>query len=137
MAPLNLGLLDHMERHRVEAEQFAHTVNPGAGPAPQGAALYAWLDAATANVDEQKRIARDAMERQHALANAIAAGDVNVIRRQACPRCLCWGLVWSREERAAVCLNAQCVDRAGRPSAWTLGRLGAAAVAKSPVRRAT
>ena len=137
-APIDLGLLDHIERHAGEVRAWTREVAPAAGPAPREAdELYAWMGEHTASLDEGIARVRDAMLHRHKLSHALAAGNEKVIRRESCPGCGCWGLVWRATTRRAVCPVRSCRDARGRPSSWTVQQLAESAVGRTTLRRAT
>jgi hypothetical protein len=92
-------------------------------------AVYDWLRDHTEHLQPEKAAVGQAIAYRHALENAIAAGEPEVIRREPCPRCGCWGLSWHKTRCVVVCMNRRCVTD-GIPTMLTLQQ-----VAEHAVRR--
>ncbi|MFF4338158.1 hypothetical protein [[Kitasatospora] papulosa] len=139
-APIDLGTLDYMAA--VVTEVVKHTqaaapdVAPYAGPLP---GLYDWAREHTADLDEDRQQAREAMIYRQGLEHAIAMGDTTEVCKHPCPACGCWGLQWGEDEQKAVCTQHYCQDDEGLTHRWELKRLAYEYVAaKSALRsRAT
>ena len=136
-APLDLGLMDYLDRHVAEAATVTRQLAPDAGQAPRTAEVYAWMEEQTAHLDAERALVRDAMVYRHNLALAIAAGDDAVVRREPCPGCGCWGTTWNAATRRAMCPVRSCTDKRGRPSTWSLAQLAEEAVRTRALSRAT
>lgn len=122
--PADLGIIDHVRQAVQEIVAHTRAVAPDAGPAPaDDAATYEWMRRETANLAPEQQMTRDAMLMRHSLQHAIAAGDEDAVRWEACPRCDCWGLLWRSEHQRVFCANSTCTDRRRRPSVWTLRQL--------------
>jgi hypothetical protein len=133
--PADLGIIDHVAQTVREIVTHTYAVAPDAGPAPaDDAAKYDWMRQHTSNLAAEQQMARDAMLARHSLEHALAAGDETVIRREACPRCRCWGLFWRAAGQRAFCANSTCTDPSGRPSVWTLRQLAENRVAAQNAR---
>ncbi|MFJ1993030.1 hypothetical protein [Streptomyces asiaticus] len=137
-APANLDILDYMAACRDEVIEHTRTTAPAAGPAPtEPAAVYEWMHQHTAHLAPEQRMVRDAMVLRQGLEHALAMGDEDAIRWEACPRCACWGLFWREEEKRVFCANSKCEDRRGQPSMWTLAQLAERSVAARNTRSRT
>jgi hypothetical protein len=123
-APLSLATLDHIRASVAEVVETTLDANPGAGPAPSRAdAVYDWCREHTRHADETVRLRVQIIEFRQSLEHAIRAGDTKVVRPLRCPKCRTFGLMWSREQQAALCTNTECVDRDGFSSTFTLAHL--------------
>ncbi|MFG2532792.1 hypothetical protein [Streptomyces sp. NPDC048516] len=136
-APIDLGLLDHLEASRAEIVAAVRDANPAAGPAPLDEGIYQWMVDATPQLDEDRRRVHEALAYRQGLEHALRAGEEKVIRRHACPACRTWGLFWSRPAQRAACVNRYCSDAAGRRSTWTLSQLAHHHIATQAERRRT
>lgn len=134
---VNLGVLEQMERAYREVVEETRLVAPQAGPAPHGPGVYGWMEDYTAGLADQRAQVRAAMVYRHSLQHALAAGRVLVIRRESCPACGCWSLIWDKDRQRAACGVRLCVDERGRPSVWTLAQLAEKAVEETSERVAT
>lgn len=134
---LNLAVLEQMERARREVIEETRMASPTAGPAPYGAAVYAWMERSTAGLRDERAQVRAAMVYRQSLQHAVAAGQVTAVRRESCPSCACWSLVWDAARQRAVCAVRLCTDDRGRPSVWTLAQLAEKAVENISERAAT
>ena len=122
--PLNLGIVDHINRAIREVTDHAHHVNPGAGAGPdQVDDLYLWYVDATGNADAEQGRFRETLLLRHRLEHAIALGEYDVVRPFPCPNCGCWGLMWDNGGSRARCTNLDCRTPDGTSSTWTLNRL--------------
>jgi len=135
--PVDLGMLDYVQRQIGEIIDHTRQAAPDAGPPPADVVdSYRWMRDHTAHAAPEQRLARDAMMERHSLEHALAMGDTSVIRRITCPRCHCWSLFWQSARRVAACVNRRCLDR-GRPSLWTLRQLAEYRVQKRAVASRT
>ena len=81
-APVNLGLLAHIQRSVTELVHETRAVAPDAGPAPaEASAVYAWMTAHTSHLDDARAQYRQAVVYRQGLEHALLAGDETVIRR--------------------------------------------------------
>lgn len=133
---VDLGLLDHLEASRVELVAATRRLNPDAGPAPVDEGIYEWSDAATAHLAAGERRTRDMVEHRQLLEHAIRGGDPLIVRRERCPACRCFSLLWRDEIQRAVCVQRECRDVDGRASQWQLKQLAHHHVAPRPQRAA-
>ncbi|MFB8182550.1 hypothetical protein ACFC8N_42505 [Streptomyces sp. NPDC055966] len=123
-APLSLATLDHVTASVREVAEHTYAVNPGAGPIPESvAAVYDWCHAHTEHAPETVRARGEVIEFRQFLEHAIRAGDHAVVRKQRCPKCRTWGLMWQQQMQRAVCTNTDCVDRDGFSRTFDLARL--------------
>jgi hypothetical protein len=138
-APIDLGVVDRIRAAVYEVETHTRAAAPDAGPY-RGTAerVYEWAREHTADLDEERQQAREALIYRQGMEHAITAGDTSVVCKHPCPACGCWGLQWAQEQRA-VCTNHYCQDSNGLTYRWELKRLAHEYVAaKSALRsRAT
>ncbi len=128
-APANTTVLDHLAACDGEIADFiaaarsapAQPTEPGQ-PSRTDAYERARVQAEHLGMDWQEYLG--SMEWRHAASSALLMGDTDVIRREPCPACRTWGLIWSVAHKAAMCVNRYCADR-GRPRMWTLAQLAA------------
>jgi hypothetical protein len=138
-APMNLGMLDYIDRSVAEVVQHTRTVNPDAGPLPaQVADVYDWCRQHTEHAPDidQQRIR--ALEIRHRLEHAVRAGDALVVRLIRCPLaaggCGTLGLHWQPRLWRAACVNIRCARaNHGTHREWKLAELAyeQAAIEKS------
>ncbi|MFF2571149.1 hypothetical protein [Streptomyces sp. NPDC058084] len=128
-APANTTVLDHLAACDGEVARFIAKARsapaPGTEPGQPGrAAAYerARVQADDLGMDWPAYVA--AMEWRHAASSALLMGDTDVIRREPCPACRTWGLIWVATHKAAMCVNRYCAKR-GQPTMWTLAQLAA------------
>ena len=122
--PMSLGTLSHIDASVRELIQHTRKANPDAGQAPSRAdAVYDWARQHTEHADEDVQQRRETIEYRHYLEHALRAGDKTVIRKQRCPECRTWGLMWQATQQRALCTNADCVDRDGVSTTVDLRRL--------------
>jgi hypothetical protein len=139
-APIDLGILAHMTAARDELVAHARDAAPDAPLAPvprDAAAIYQWWADNTPYLDAAALRVGEAMVYRQGLEHALRAHDTTVIRREPCPSCGCYSLVWRGMEQRAVCVNDRDIDENGRYQRFTLARLAQQAVENSPVRAAT
>ncbi|MFD5882571.1 hypothetical protein [Streptomyces yangpuensis] len=139
-APANNTILDHLNACDGEIADFiAQARQAPAAPAepgqPSRAVVYerARVHAEDLGMDWQAYLA--AMEWRHAASSALLMGDTDVIRREPCPACGTWGLIWVATHKAAMCVNRYCAERVG-PRMWTLAQLAAERNGEVPDHRA-
>ena len=139
--PLNLGIVDHIDRCIDEVVQHARTEAPKpAGPVPSRVAdIYDWYREHTEDAGPEVRLRRDIVIHRQKLEHAIALGEHKVIRTYSCPGCRTWGLQWEPHRQKALCLNRRCRDRNGMARTWSLARLATQYVTEqeSRISRAT
>lgn len=128
-APANDTVLDHLAACDGEIADFIAQARRAPAPAvepglPTRAAAYerARAQAEGLGMDWPSYLA--AMEWRHAASSALLMGDTDVIRREPCPACRTWGLIWVVSHKAAMCVNRYCAQRGG-PRMWTLAQLAA------------
>jgi hypothetical protein len=135
------GILDHMLATRDEIVEHARAVIPAEQirrPAPREIdAFYEWLGELATGLDENARLATDAILYRHALEHALRERDGSVIQPHRCLNCRCFSLMWQAALQAAVCTNLRCADEDGRPSQFTLGQIAENAVENLSFRAAT
>lgn len=136
-SPLDINVHDCIERARNEITTWTQAAVDTPGVAPNGADAYEWMATATRDLSGHKAAHRDAMIRRHELVFAVRAGDHEAPRREPCPRCGCWSIVWSPRLGLAVCTWSRCADDDGEPSTWSLQQLAESSVRKTVLRRAT
>lgn len=137
-APVDLDLLDYVDG--CAAELRDHTLEHGGRcddmpvppPPADRSGLYDWAHEHTP-VDGQPVL--DAIVWRHTVEHTLRLdpADHRMIREQSCPTCGCWGLSWSREYRAVVCINRRCTTTEGVPVTWTLQQLAGHAIRRRPV----
>ncbi|MER0443122.1 hypothetical protein ABR738_00775 [Streptomyces sp. Edi4] len=137
-APANDTVLDHLAACDGEVADFIAKARSAPAPQPAPgqpgrAAAYerARIQASHLGMDWQAYLA--AMEWRHATASALLMGETDVIRREPCPACRTWGLIWLAAHKAAMCVNRHCADR-GQPTMWTLAQLAAERSSRRPQR---
>ncbi|MFD8839779.1 hypothetical protein [Streptomyces griseofuscus] len=141
-APMRLDILDHITASVREIADHTRTVNPDAGPLPERVQdAYAWMHSNLAAADEGDQLRADAIEYRQYLEHCLEANDTDTVRkevrRQSCPKCGCWGLMWVPESQRALCTNTECVDPDGFSTSVSLGRLAhARAVDRQKIRQA-
>ncbi|RSS35232.1 hypothetical protein [Streptomyces sp. WAC08241] len=123
-APLNLELVDYMTQAVTEAVETTKELRAGqpvtAPPPADAEDVYRWMVEETANLDEERQKARDALIYRQGLEHAILMGDHKVVRPHPCRRCHTYGLHWDRDNEVVACLNEHCADNNGEPTTWTL-----------------
>lgn len=124
-APLNLGMIDHIQSAVAEVVALTREVNPDAGQLPNHvAAVYDWCRQNTEHAPEAAQQRRDTLELRHRLEHAIRAGDFLAIRPMRCPACHTLGLHWQAQTFRAVCMNRHCANaHGGTHRTWSLARL--------------
>ncbi|MEU8469638.1 hypothetical protein AB0F30_17220 [Streptomyces sp. NPDC029006] len=143
--PYNPDAEDRIRACMQEIADHTLAVNPDAGPLPEHlAAYYEWMWENTRHAPEQDQFRAEVIEYRQWLENCLAARDHETVRKQvrkqACPECGCWGLMWLPARRRAICTNRKCVDRDGVSTTLSLARLAHAVVTtrkKSRQARAT
>ena len=140
-APMRLGVLDHITAAVREVATHTLAANPDAGPLPKRVQdAYAWMHQNLAHAPETDQLRADAIEYRQYLEHCLEARDNETVRKEArtlpCPKCDCWGLMWSREIGRVLCSNSECVDRDGFSTTLTLARFAhERAVARKKVRK--
>ena len=124
-APLNLGILDHLDRCISEVVDHARAdAGDSLGPLPQRVRdVYDWWTENTADADHEVQLRRDIVIYRQGLESAIRLGEYKRIRKHPCPACRTWGLQWQPHSGHALCLNRRCRDRNGMARSWSLDRL--------------
>ncbi|MYW49632.1 hypothetical protein [Streptomyces sp. SID161] len=131
--PYNPNVENHIRACAQEITQHTLAANPDAGPLPDKvAAYYDWMRENTAHASEEDQFRAEVIEYRQWLEHCLRAGDNETVRkqvrRQPCPACGCWGLMWMRELREAYCTNTECTDRDGFSTHLSLSRLAHAHV---------
>ncbi|MFF4409733.1 hypothetical protein [Streptomyces sp. NPDC001404] len=139
-ASANTTILDHLAACDTEVSDFIaaarQTPAPRADAAQPGrAGIYEHARAQAELLGDDWQECLAAMEWRHAASSALLMGDVDIIRREPCPDCRTWGLVWVASRRAAMCVNRHCAGH-GAPRMWNLAELAAARTASLPHRAA-
>lgn len=135
-APLNLAVLDYIDRAIGEIVDHTATVTAQPAPLPERVEnIYAWYIAQTADADDAERRYRDALIETHRLEHAMRLGETDEVCKHPCPRCGCWGLEWDRAGNRALCLNRRCRTPDGMTSRWTLARLAAQKIQRTEIWR--
>lgn len=123
-SPVNLGVLDYITAAVHEVVEHTQAATPDAEPfAGPLLGLYEWSRQQTANLDEERQAAREAVIYRQGLEHALAMGDTTVIRKHPCPGCGCWGLMWRPAVQRAACPNRYCLDDDGLSRSWELKTL--------------
>ena len=124
-APLNLAMVDHIDRSLREVVDHTRAANPEAGPLPDHlSGVYKWMRDSTENADETVAQRTAVLEYRHRLEHAVRAGDAKVIRPHRCLECGTVGLFWQAASWRAVCVNRHCAaDNGGVSRSWTLSQL--------------
>lgn len=123
-APLNLGILDHLDACRDEVVQHARTDAGDLPPLPARVRdVYDWWEEQTRDAGPEVRLQRDIVIYRQGLEHAIRLGDTKVVRPHPCPACGTWGLEWQSQPGKALCLNRKCRDRHGMARMWSLAAL--------------
>nr|WSX25502.1 hypothetical protein OG690_38105 [Streptomyces tubercidicus] len=137
--PCDLGLLDHLRSTREEliAATRAALAGQPLEPAPADEGIYQWNASATAHLPLEKQQACEAIVYRQSLEHAIRAGDDLIIRRQRCPGCRCFSLMWRDRIQRAVCIQRGCRDHIGRASQWELKQIAHHHVTSRPQRAAS
>jgi len=139
-APLNLDILDHLDRCRAEVVQHARAEVPQLQPLPPRIRdVYDWWTEQTADAGHEVQLRRDIVIYRQGLEHAIRLGEYKVVRTHPCPACGTWGLQWQAHTRSALCLNRKCRDRHGMARTWSLARLATQHIVEKEnrARRAT
>ncbi|WP_331729002.1 hypothetical protein OG693_39185 (plasmid) [Streptomyces sp. NBC_01259] len=139
-APIDLGVVDRIRAAVYEVEAHTRAAAPDTGRFTGDAVeVYDWAREHTADLDEGRQQAREAVIYRQGLEHALAMGDTTVIRKQFCPECGCLSLYWRSAARRAVCVQHYCIDKDGLANAWSLARLAREHVARkeSSARHAT
>lgn len=140
-APIHVGILDHMTASRTELVEHARAAIPAdevRRPVPREAAeVYAWYEEHTPYLDAAARRAGEAIMYRQALEHALRNRDLTVIRKERCPSCRCFSLVWYAALGVAACVNERDLGGDGRPRRYSLAQLAEKAVEDSPMRAAT
>lgn len=136
-APMNLAMLDYINRSVAEVVQHTRTVNPEAGPLPERVAdVYDWCRQHTDHAPAIDHQRRRAIEIRHRLEHAVRAGDARIVRPLRCPACDTVGLKWQPSLWRAVCLNVHCASaNGGTHRQWKLARLAYEQAAIEKIRQ--
>lgn len=121
---INLGVLDYITAATTEVMEHTRAAvpdaEPYAGPLP---GLYEWSRQQTADLDEERQAAREALFYRQELEHALEMGDTTGVRKHPCPGCGCWGLMWRPAVQRAACINRYCLDDDGLSRSWQLATL--------------
>lgn len=135
-APLDLGLLDYLDAHVDEV--ITHTRAAAEDPAPlppQRADIYDWCEQVIPTAEADQQLLLRTMLERHRLEHAIRLGDFDVVCKEPCPKCGCWGLMWEPAAQRALCSNRRCRTPDGLSSRWTLARLAAQKTGRTEIWR--
>lgn len=136
-APLNIDLVDHLTATADELVTLTRDIDPDAGLPPQLEALYDWCIQHTGTATADQQAYRDLVIERQRLEHAIRLGEHDVVCREPCPRCGCWGLMWDTAAKRARCTNRRCRTPEGMTSTWSLARLAAQKIHRTEVWRRT
>ncbi|MEU5741991.1 hypothetical protein ABZ784_28865 [Streptomyces tendae] len=122
--PINVRVLEHIDRTVAEVVQYTRENNPAAEPVPENIQdVYRWCVENTVHAPEAEQQRRETLEYKHQLEHAVAAGDVAVIRPHRCPECRTFGLMWDSLKQRIACTNRKCVDQDGLSTTVEFARL--------------
>lgn len=132
-APMSLGTLDHIRAAVKEVADHTRSINPDAGPIPENVEdVYDWMHEQSRHAPEIEQQRAEVIEYRQWLEHCLRAGDHETVRKQVrkqpCPWCRCWGLMWMPDLREAYCTNTECTDRDGFSHHLSLSRLAHAHV---------
>lgn len=142
LAPMRLGVVDHITASVREVAEHTRAANPDAGPLPERVQdAYTWMHENLRHAPEADRLRAEVLEYRHFLEHCLKERDHETVRKQvrplSCPKCGCWGLMWSRERGLVICTNTECVDRDGFSTTLSLARFAYERVAsKQKLRQA-
>jgi len=138
--PINHRILDHITTqddavHRFIAQARAAGV-PGPDPAPGNrSAVYREAHRSADLLGDLWPGYLALREWTAAAETLLLMGDTSVVRREPCPACRTWGLVWDRAAQRAICINAHCAQRnRGLHHEWTTVQLAREALSRRPDR---
>lgn len=135
-APLNLDMLDHLDRCRDEVIQHARAGGATLRSLPTRVReVYDWWEEQTKDAAPQVQLQRDIVIYRQSLENAIRLGDEKVVRPHPCPGCGTYGLEWQPRPAKAICVNRRCRDKNGMAHQWSLARLATQYVMEQEKRR--
>ncbi|GHC37051.1 MULTISPECIES: hypothetical protein [Streptomyces rochei group] len=135
-APLNLGLVDYLDKTAGEVIALTREIAPDAGAAPSRLAdLYGWSENATGDADEAQQAYRDLVFEKQRLQHAVRLGDTTEVCKNPCPGCGYWGLMWDTAAQRARCTNRRCTTPEGLSTSWTLTRLAAQTIERTEIWR--
>lgn len=135
-APLNLGIVDYLDKQIGQVVDLTRQVNAAAGPVPENLeALYDWCIENTGDADDAQRAYRDIVFERQRLEHAVRLGEHDEVCKHPCPACGCWGLMWQMAGNRARCTNRTCHTPDGLGSTWTLGRLAAQKIQQTEIWR--
>lgn len=134
--PLNLGIVDYLDKQIGQVVDLTRQVNAAAGPVPENLeALYDWCIENTGDADDAQRAYRDIVFERQRLEHAVRLGEHDEVCKHPCPACGCWGLMWQMAGNRARCTNRTCRTPDGLGSTWTLGRLAAQKIQQTEIWR--
>lgn len=135
-APIDLGLLDYLEAHVSEVVTHVRALADEPVDVPrQRADAYEMCVQALGGADHAQQLQTQVMLERHRLEHAIRLGDVDIVCKEPCPRCGCWGLMWEHAAQRALCTNRRCRTPAGVASTWNLARLATQKIHRTEIWR--
>lgn len=135
-APLNITLVDYLDRTVDEVTALTRQIAPDAGPLPPRLAdLYDWCIEKTGDADQTQQAYRDLLLEKQRLEHAVRLADTSEICKQPCPGCGYWGLMWDTGSRRARCTNRRCTTPEGLSTSWTLARLASQKIERTEIWR--
>ncbi|MFE1451924.1 hypothetical protein [Streptomyces olivaceoviridis] len=141
--PFNANRAEYITASVREIAEHTLAANPQAGPLPASAVeVYDWMREHLEHAPETEQFRAEVIEYRQWLEHCLETGDHETVRKQvrkqACPKCGCWGLMWMAVRRRAVCTNSECTDQDGFSTALSLSRLAHAHVTtRKNLRRAS
>ncbi|MER7707185.1 hypothetical protein ABTX81_30330 [Kitasatospora sp. NPDC097605] len=112
-SPINVQVLQHVTKADQDVAEFIERARraTGAADAPLPAdrtAVYRAAAAAAAEVGGDWPRYLAAMEWRTKVESELLLGDAGSIRREPCPECRTYGLIWVRAMHRVSCLNRHC-----------------------------
>ncbi|MGA5670002.1 hypothetical protein ACPCTG_31545 [Streptomyces pseudogriseolus] len=122
--PINVRIIEHIDRTVAEVAAYTREANPRAEPLPENVEdVYRWCTENTLHAPEAVQQRREVLEYKHLLEHTVVAGNASIIRPHRCPECRTFGLMWDRMKQVIVCTNAECVDEDGLSTTVSFARL--------------
>ncbi|MFJ6608147.1 hypothetical protein [Streptomyces lydicus] len=141
--PCDLDLVDHLASTRTDLIETTRLLLAGeTAPAPDlqvpavDEGIFQWAADATAHLGETKRRAVEAVAYSKLLEQRILTGDRRAVRRERCPACRCFSLLWKSDLERAVCIQDECRDELGRAHQWEIKQIAHHHVTTRPHRAA-
>ncbi|MFI7096792.1 hypothetical protein [Streptomyces lydicus] len=142
--PCDIDLLDHLISTRADLIEttrllLAGETSPPPTPIPTppvDEGIFQWAADATAHLAAEKQLVREAVAYSKHLQQKVLTGDRRAVRRERCPACQCFSLLWKNDLERAVCIQDECRDELGRAHQWELRQLAHHHVTTRPRRAA-